>query len=483
MTVTSWGSSVTPPAPPPPPTKIVAVHLNYRARAAQRGRLPDVPSYFLKPPSSVARDGDPVVRPRGTELLTAEGEIAAIIGVETRNVTPDEGLRRIGWYAAAGDYGLSDLRWADRGSNLLSKGQDGFTPLGPAVPADRVDPGALVLRTRLNGEVVQEDVSANLVFPFGLLVADLSRFITLMPGDVILTGTPAGPPVVRPGDEVEVEIEGLSRVRSHVVEAAEEVASFGAQPAVSPEARAEALGTAAPRPVVLSDAARAALRQVATATLTSQLARRGIRNTFIEGLRPTRPELRLLGYALTLRYVPLREDVRDAAGPGLNAQRRAVEMIGPDEVLVIDARREPGAGTIGDILATRAMTRGAAGIVTDGSLRDGAALARLDIPIYAQASHSAALGLLHHPLEVNVPIACGGVLVMPGDVLVGDADGVLVVPAALAEEVARDTLEQEERETWALERVLDGESVAGVFPLSEARRADFEAWRELRARR
>jgi 2-keto-4-pentenoate hydratase/2-oxohepta-3-ene-1,7-dioic acid hydratase in catechol pathway/regulator of RNase E activity RraA len=465
---------------PPPPTKIVAVHLNYRARAAERGRVPDVPSYFLKPPSSVARDGDPVARPRGTELLTFEGEIAAIIGRRTRHVTPEDGLGRIGWFAPANDIGLYDLRWADRGSNLLSKGQDGFTPIGPAVPAGQVDPGALTLRTRVNGEVVQEDSSANLIFPFGLLVADLSRFMVLEPGDVILTGTPAGSRPMRPGDVVEVEIDGVGRVRNPIVEAAEETASFGAQPRVSAAARAEALGTAAPRAVVLSAAARAALRQVSTATLTAQLGRRGIRGTFVRGLRPTRPDLRLLGYALTLRYVPLREDVRDAAAGELNAQRRAVESIGPDEVLVIDARQDPGAGTMGDILTARAMARGAAGIVTDGGLRDTAAIARLDIPVYYQAPHAAALGLVHHPLEINVPVACGGVLVMPGDVMVGDEDGALVVPAALAEEVARDALEQEEREAWALERVLAGESTVGAFPLTDARRAEFEAWRAAR---
>jgi 5-oxopent-3-ene-1,2,5-tricarboxylate decarboxylase/2-hydroxyhepta-2,4-diene-1,7-dioate isomerase len=470
------------PDTPPPPTKVIAVHLNYRGRAEQRGRVPDVPSYFLKPPSSIARDGDPVVRPRGVELLAFEGEIALIVGERTRHVTPEAAVGRIGWVAPANDLGAYDLRWADRGSNLLSKGQDGFTPIGAAVPAGDVDLDALVLRTRVNGRVVQEDTSANLIFPFGLLIADLSRFVTLEPGDVILTGTPAGSRPLQPGDLVEVEIDGVGRVCNRVVEATAGIAPFGAQPAVSPAARAEALGTAAPRPVVLSEGARSALGEVSTATLTAQLTRRGIRNTFIQGVRPTRPELRMLGYALTLRYVPLREDVRAAAGTAPNAQRRAVESIGPDEVLVIDARQDPGAGTIGDILATRALMRGAAGIVTDGSLRDSAALARLDMPIYYQASHAAALGLLHHPLEINVPVACGGVLVMPGDVVVGDADGALVVPAALAEEVARDALEQEEREAWALERVLAGEPTAGVFPLSDARRPEFEAWRAARRR-
>ena len=123
---------------------------------------------------------------------------------------------------------------------------------------------------------------------------------------------------------------------------------------------------------------------------------------------------------------------------------------------MIDARGEPGAGTIGDILAARALARGATGIVTDGGLRDSQTVAELDIPIYFQNPHAAVLGLKHFPLEANVPVACGGVLVMPGDVVVGDAEGVVVVPAALAEEVARDADAQEDQEEWALERVQAG---------------------------
>src|SRR5258708_16510934 len=150
----------------PGPTKIIAVHLNFRGRAAERGRVPEVPSYFLKPLSSVACDGDPVVRPLGTELLTFEGEIALIVGRRARHVVPEEGLDHVGWYAAADDFGLYDLRWADRGSNLLSKGHDGFTPIGPAVPAGDVDPRALVLRTPVNGAGGQEDGRAHPILPF-----------------------------------------------------------------------------------------------------------------------------------------------------------------------------------------------------------------------------------------------------------------------------------------------------------------------------
>jgi 2-keto-4-pentenoate hydratase/2-oxohepta-3-ene-1,7-dioic acid hydratase in catechol pathway/regulator of RNase E activity RraA len=459
---------------------VVGVHVNYRARAEQRGRVPEVPSYFFKPPSSVAADGDPVVRPRGTELLTFEGEIAVVIGTRARSVAPEDGAAHIGWVAPANDFGLYDFRWVDRGSNVFAKGQDGFTPIGEGVPADGLDLDALTLRTLVNGEVVQEDTTANLIFRFGFLVADLSRFITLEPGDVILTGTPAGSRPVQPGDTVEVEIDGAGRVRSVIVESETELPAFGAQPQVSPATRAAAYGAATSRPVVLSDDARAALQTVSTATLTAQLSRRGIRDTHIRGVRPTRPDLRLLGYAYTLRYLPLREDVRDADRAPLNAQKQAVESVGPDDVLVIDAREDPGAGTIGDILAARALVRGATGIVTDGGLRDSHAVAALEIPAYYKAPHPAPLGLIHYPLEANVPIACGGTLVQPGDVVVGDADGVVVLPAALAEEVAHDALEHEEQETWAFERVQAGESIAGIFPVSDARRPEYEAWRAAR---
>ena len=462
---------------PPAPSKILGVHINYRSRAEERGRTPAHPSYFFKPPSSLGADGDPVARPSGCELLNYEGEVAAVIGTRVRNASPDEGLAAIGWYAPANDFGVYDMRWADRGSNVMAKGQDGFTPLGPLAPAPSVYPDRMVLRTRVNGAVVQEDTTANLIFGFGVLVADLSRFMTLEPGDVILTGTPANSRPVQPGDTVEVELEGVGRVSSRIVEGPE-LAPLGAMPRLTGTERAAAVGASAPRSVTLSGEAQHALRTVSCATLTAQLRRRGIRNTFLGGLRPTRPDLRLLGYAHTLRYVPLREDVTE---PGeLNAQKRAIEAIGPDEVLVIEARGEAGAGTIGDILALRALRRGAAGIVTDGGLRDSPAVTRLDIPTYFQTPHANVLGLLHHPLESNVPVACAGVLVMPGDVIVGDAEGALVLPAALAEEVARDALEQEEREAWAVERVDAGESIRGVYPLSEERRAEFEEWRSRR---
>jgi 2-keto-4-pentenoate hydratase/2-oxohepta-3-ene-1,7-dioic acid hydratase in catechol pathway/regulator of RNase E activity RraA len=462
------------------PSKVIAVHLNYRSRAEQRGRYPSHPSYFFKPPSSLGGDGDPVERPRGCELLNFEGEIAVVIGAPAHRVAAERALDHVGTITAANDFGVYDLRWADRGSNVMAKGQDGFTPLGPRLATpDELDLGNLVLRTYVNGELAQEDSSGGMIFPIAALIADLSRTMTLERGDVILTGTPAGSRPVEPGDLVEVEIEGIGRLASPIVEGPE-LAATGAMPRATPAARAEAIGAGAPRPVTLSAAAERALREVSTATLTVQLKKHGIRESFIAGLTSTRPGARLLGYAYTLRYVPLREDVLAADTAELNAQKRAVETIGPGEVLVIDARGVEGAGTIGDILATRAMVRGATGIVTDGGIRDADAVASLAIPTYHRSRHAAVLGLRHFPLETNVPIACGGALVMPGDVLVGDGDGVLVVPAALAEEVAHDALEQEEREAFALERVEAGESVRGIYPLGEQRRDEFERWRARR---
>lgn len=238
------------------------------------------------------------------------------------------------------------------------------------------------------------------------------------------------------------------------------------------------------RPVTLSDDTRSMLNATSTATLTFQLQRRGIRSTFMGGLRPSHPERRMLGYARTLRYVPLREDVQAELGaPGRNAQRRAVESIEPDDVLVIEARGEPHAATIGDIFVMRALRLGGAGVVTDGGLRDTPAIYDIDLPVYHLSSHAATLGRMHMPLDIDVPIACAGVFVLPGDIIVGDGEGAMVVPAALAEEVARDAFAQEQEEAFAVERVAAGESTIGLFPLSKQRRPDFEAWQATRATR
>jgi len=245
-------------------SKVIAVHLNYHSRAAQRGRVPTEPSYFLKPPSSLSAGGD-VVRPQGTELLAFEGEIAVIIGTPARDVSPEQAADHIAFYAPANDFGVHDFRWADRGSNVLAKGQDGFTPIGPTIAAADVDPATLHLTTRVNGELRQDATGADLIFSFAHLIADLSRFMTLEPGDVILTGTPAGANVAEPGDVVEVTLEGAGSVTSTVVEAGTELKPYGAMPKATAEARAFATGVNPPRPAALSDDAPAGVEASAEA--------------------------------------------------------------------------------------------------------------------------------------------------------------------------------------------------------------------------
>jgi 5-oxopent-3-ene-1,2,5-tricarboxylate decarboxylase/2-hydroxyhepta-2,4-diene-1,7-dioate isomerase len=419
----------------PPPTKIIGVHLNFWSRAKQRGRVPSVPSYFFKPPSSLAQSGDPVVRPLGTELLVFEGEIAAVIGTRTRNVAPEEGLDRIGWYAPANDFGLYDMRWADAGSNVLSKGQDGFTPLGQLIPASEVDPATLTVRASVNGRIEQEDQGANLIFSFGMLVADLSRFMTLEPGDIILTGTPAGARPVVPGDEVEVELVGLASVRNCVHAADAALAPFGAQPKVDPSTRAAAMGSNGARSAMVSREAMEVLRTISTESLRARLLRHGMNGGLIAGLGPTRPDLRLVGYASTLRYLPQRKFASQTRVT--DAQDRAFESIGPEDVLVIETGRGAAGESVTPALAARAFERGAAGIVIDGGFVDHAAVAAHDIPTYYRVlEHEPPVLTVHEPVDANLPINCGGTMVMPGDIIVGDEHGVLVLPAPLAERLA-----------------------------------------------
>ncbi|GIH71967.1 fumarylacetoacetate hydrolase family protein [Sphaerimonospora thailandensis] len=468
------------------PGKIIAVHLNYRSRAAERGRTPAVPSYFLKPSSSLSWSGRPVVRPDGCDLLAFEGEIALVIGERAHRVPVERALEHVAGYTAANDFGVYDLKHADLGSNLRAKGQDGYTPVGPAILTD-VDPAKLRLRTYVNGQLVQDAGTDELLFGFDLLIADLSRLMTLEPGDIILTGTPTGSTVVGPGDVVEVELEGAGRLRNEIVADPGELAAYGVQPKVSEETRAAAYGTAhgpaadsgrPPHP--LDEQTVTALRSVSTATLSSQLRKRGIDHHFIEGVRPARPDLRMVGVARTLRYLPLREDVFAEIGGGMNAQKRTVEEIRPGEILVIEARGEHGAGTIGDILALRALRRGAAGVITDGGLRDSPSFSGLDLPVYFGAPHAAVLGRRHVPMDSQVPVACGGVLVMPGDVLVGDAEGVVVIPPGLAAEVARDAARQEDEERFIYERVNEGASIDGLYPMNKAWRETYESRRDAR---
>ncbi|UWF77977.1 MULTISPECIES: fumarylacetoacetate hydrolase family protein [Microbacterium] len=500
------------------PGKIIAIHLNYISRADQRGRRPAAPSYFFKPSSSVAGTDGVVERPAGTELLAFEGEIALIVGTAARHVSVEDAWSHVAAVTASNDLGLYDLRANDKGSNVRSKGRDGYTPLGPElIDAAAVDPSALRVRAWVNGELKQDDTTAGLLFPLPQLVADLSQHFTLEPGDVILTGTPAGSSVIVPGDVVEIEVDTIAgphrtsgRLRTTVVQG--EVPfdpALGSLPAVDDVQREEAWGSreaaGLPDPSTgsgsgtsdaegveasapstgsgsagLSPALRAKLEAAPTAGLSSQLRKRGLHSCFIDGVSANLPGAKIVGTAKTLRFVPAREDLFKSHGGGYNAQKRAFDAVAEGEVIVIEARGESGTGTLGDILALRAKTRGAAGVVTDGGVRDFDAVAEIGLPVFSRGAHPSVLGRRHVPWEVDVTIACGGATVQPGDVIVGDGDGVIVIPADLAEEVADEALGQEEEDAWIAEQVAAGHPVDGLFPMNAEWRAKYEAGREER---
>jgi 5-oxopent-3-ene-1,2,5-tricarboxylate decarboxylase/2-hydroxyhepta-2,4-diene-1,7-dioate isomerase len=221
---------------PVQPSKILAVHLTYRSRVEEyAARTPPEPSYFLKPPTTLNGHRGVLRRPRGARFLNYEGELAVVIGKRMKGVPESEALDHVAGYAPANDVGLHDFRHADRGSMLRVKGQDGFLPIGPALtPADRFDPTDFTLRTFLNGEVVQEATADDLLFGVAYQLADVCRLITLEPGDVLLTGTPANSRPMEPGDVVEVEISGLGRLTNTVVDWDVDLSGPGEQLEVSP---------------------------------------------------------------------------------------------------------------------------------------------------------------------------------------------------------------------------------------------------------
>ena len=217
------------------------------------------------------------------------------------------------------------------------------------------------------------------------------------------------------------------------------------------------------------------LRAVGTPGLSTVLRTRGYHDVFIDGVRPLAPGMRLAGPARTLRFVPFRPDLLAERGGGFNPQKQAFDTVAAGEVLVIEARGRPDAGTLGDILALRARHRGAAGVVSDGGVRDSEAVAATGLAVFASGPHPSVLGRRHVPWETDVVISCGGAAVVPGDFVVGDADGVLVVPAALAEEVLAEAEPDERRDAWIAARVAEGEAIEGLFPMNDAWLARYHA--------
>jgi 5-oxopent-3-ene-1,2,5-tricarboxylate decarboxylase/2-hydroxyhepta-2,4-diene-1,7-dioate isomerase len=229
--------------PPCEPTKIVCIHLNYESRVKEfLAKLPPAPTYFHKPVSALNAHGGTVVRPPRCRFLNYEGEIAIVIGRECRHVAPGEAGEYVAGYTIANDYGLHDFRDTDAGSMLRVKGADTLCPLGPGLVSDWDFRGKRI-RTRVNGDVTQDGSTDEMVWDMHYLVADIARTITLMPGDVILSGTPANSRPVEPDDVVEVEVEGLGVLRNTIVEGSVPVREdVGAQPSESEEVTSTAFG-------------------------------------------------------------------------------------------------------------------------------------------------------------------------------------------------------------------------------------------------
>ena len=223
------------------------------------------------------------------------------------------------------------------------------------------------------------------------------------------------------------------------------------------------------------------LRKVSTATLTTQMFKRGFRNVFVQGAtRLTQPPTgNLVGPAFTMRNIPAREDLDHLgvfADPE-HPQRKGIESVPPGHVLVMDCRGEKSVASSGEILTTRLWKRGVAGVVSDGPVRDSHMIAKLPFPVYC-AGGAPPLNLCrHHAVDLNVPIGCGGVPVYPGDIIVGDEEGVVVIPQELAENVAADAWQQEQFELFVIERIKDGAPLHGTYPPNDATRAAYEDWR------
>lgn len=237
---------------------------------------------------------------------------------------------------------------------------------------------------------------------------------------------------------------------------------------------------------ILSDATREKLKKVSTASVATALFKRGLRNQFVQGVVPVeRKAVTMVGQAFTLRYIPARED-RNPITVFRNRdhkQRVAVETCPEGHVLVMDARKDSRAATAGSILITRLALRGAAGVVSDGGVRDAAGIGALDMPAYFARPSAPTNLTLHEAIDINVPISCGDAPVFPGDVMLGDGDGVMVIPAHLADEIAEECTGMESYEDFVLEHVQAGAGIIGLYPATdEENLTKYAAWRDEKGR-
>jgi regulator of RNase E activity RraA len=231
----------------------------------------------------------------------------------------------------------------------------------------------------------------------------------------------------------------------------------------------------------LKDETRAKLKTVSVATLCTALYKRGFRTQFIQNVLPVNTSGPMVGEAFTLRYIPAREDLNPVSifQDREHPQRVAIEQCPPGSVMVIDSRKDARAASAGSILVTRMMVRGCAGVVTDGGFRDAPEMAEMDFPIYHQRPSAPTNLTVHQALDINVPIGCGDAPVWPGDVVVGDQEGVVIIPAHLADEVADEAVEMTAFEDFVTEEVQGGRSIIGLYPATDPETEDdFKAWRE-----
>ena len=229
----------------------------------------------------------------------------------------------------------------------------------------------------------------------------------------------------------------------------------------------------------MTDEARELYSKATTASLTAQLVKRGLRTRAISNIGPINPDTpRVFGPAYTLRYIPMREDLATGAAMAdpENPQRKAIEVMPAGHVLVADTHGLDVSGTLGDILVARLRVRGVAGVVSDGPMRDIAELENIDFPVFARGNAAPPSYASMLAADAQVPIGCGGVAVFPGDIVIGDEDGVVILPAAIAEEVARDAVEQDRLEAYVRQRIENGDSIVGVYPPNEETQAAYKVW-------
>jgi len=232
---------------------------------------------------------------------------------------------------------------------------------------------------------------------------------------------------------------------------------------------------------MLSETSRSALMAVSTPTLTTVLFKRGLCNAFIQNVHLINPNApRMVGEAYTLRFIPAREDLDHlgAYEDWEHPQRKAVEEIPPGHVLVIDSRNDARGASAGDILIARMMKRGAAGVVTDGGFRDTPDIKEMPFPVYHQRPSPPTGPIYHHAIDINLGIGCGDVAVYPGDIVVGDGEGVVVIPAEIADEVAAEAFEQTAYEDFVQEKVMQGSRIFGIYPATDESKVEFAQWRK-----